>query len=152
MRIYLAASYSLAKVAALAARQRIADTRLANNIAARERSDKALKRWLATGERGLSSDAIAFATMLQEPATLHYPLDPDDLRRCILLIEAVPRAWKVGVKALSDASPHWCVLVQHWFEPESYLREETDKNLRGRASFTYRMMQDIFQAVEVESS
>lgn len=53
--------------------------------------EKKLLNWMLTGETGLSSKAMARAFMDLKGRTDH-PYDPDDLNRCLLLLDAVPEA------------------------------------------------------------
>ena len=78
--------------------------------------------WLATGERGLSSEAI-FSKMtginLDRNGTeaphvgRSHPCDPADLRRCRLLLEAVP-AFAARLEEMSEVSRPWTRLVAVW--------------------------------------
>ena len=69
--------------------------------------------WLALGERGMSSEAIAITTLGAYVTGWRaaWPLDPSDLRRCLLLIEQVPEARELGVDVLARRSPQWAALV-----------------------------------------
>lgn len=75
-------------------------------------SDAAVK-WLATGERGLSSD-VMFEVLTGEPRGLQssaHPHDPDDFRRCRLLLEQVP---ELQLDDMKQVSPQWANLVAVW--------------------------------------
>ena len=71
---------------------------------------------MASGERGLSSEAIAITTLgaYATGRTAAWPLDPSDLRRCLLLLEAVPEAREQGVGVLAKRSPQWAALADRW--------------------------------------
>ena len=63
--------------------------------------------WLAIGERGLSSEAIALTTLGLQPTgwRASWPLDPADLRRCLLLLEASsPETRENGLLVLAKRS------------------------------------------------
>lgn len=106
----------------------------------------ALMEWLACGERGISSETIAreilgFAHSRKWGPG--HPRDPDDLRRCYLLVKGVPptKAEWQRIAALSDG---WAALVPHWDELISLLEEELERPDR-RAPKTYARMQEILR-------
>ena len=74
--------------------------------------------WLKEGERGISSE-----TMFQEisgrkirfrqrPYQGH-PSDPDDFKRCYLLLKALPE-WKTQLDKMRTVSEVWNKLVDNW--------------------------------------
>ena len=83
-----------------------------------------LSRWFDGDHRGRSSDAIAL-TALTGIATMaqHHPHDPDDLSRCLLLLEGAPEARR-ALAMLARESPRWATLVENWEELEATLRRE----------------------------
>jgi hypothetical protein len=79
------------------------------------------RRWLAVGEHGMSSCAIFVKLtglphrMLSDERGFPHPLDPDDLRRCLLLLRAVPSlAPRIG--EMAACSPQWAALAGAWDE------------------------------------
>ena len=55
--------------------------------------EKKILNWFATGKVGVSSKAMACAAAgLEQDKTWfnNHPSDPDDLNRCLLLLEQVP--------------------------------------------------------------
>lgn len=105
--------------------------------------------WLATGERGLSSEAIAHhlagLPIKNNFGTTHHPVDPSDLRRCRLLLDAVPAlADRIG--EMANVSPAWAALVNAWGEICACFDDEVPE-WRGdgswRAPKTYALMQRI---------
>lgn len=73
----------------------------------------AFSRWYRGGERGVSSESIV--SHLTGGFRRHpneSPLDGDDLRRCLLLLEAVPEA-KAHFHLMADVSPEWAVIVEN---------------------------------------
>lgn len=73
-------------------------------------------KWLAHGERGVSSNAI-FSHLTGVDATgmsgFDVPWDPSDFRRCRLLLEQVPEiADRIG--EMRSVSPAWAGIVDHW--------------------------------------
>ena len=77
------------------------------------------------GEQGTSSLVIflhlsdprhrhkAFECGLDAKLTKQHPHDPDDLRRCYLLLEAIPE-WKPRLQELKSLSPVWAALIDKW--------------------------------------
>ncbi len=89
----------------------------------------ALDRWLRVGERGSSTDAIvAKLRMVRDISDLKaHPHDPDDLRRCLLLLEAVPDLVP-DFERMREVSPVWSALVDVW----PSLAAELERESRGR--------------------
>ncbi len=104
----------------------------------------ALLRWYAIGERGASSEAIA-RRLLRLPGRPHHPLDPADLRRCLLLLRRLP-AGSIG--RMRGASPEWTVLVDHWAELTRLLRADMKADPR-RAPTCYSRMCELLYPPEV---
>jgi len=100
--------------------------------------DKILN-WIGTGEVGLSSKAMALA-VVDMPNDGSHPHDPDDLQRCLLLLDRVPeiRGYMHKVAAISDT---WAKLVDQWDEIEQCLRDEMNKG--NQAPQTYKLMKSI---------
>lgn len=97
------------------------------------------------GERGTSSEYMWSVFMHHEngstilnPIGLYHPHDPDDFRRCVLLLEVVPE-WKEKLHLLKDASPVWTKLVENWPLFTELLQEQ----LRGKKNDLYKLMQEI---------
>ena len=106
--------------------------------------------WLAIGERGISSNAIALTTLGLHP-TGHdawWPLDPADLRRCLLLLEEVPEAREDGLLVLAKRCPKWAALVKVWDHLSETLRSEIGETLpsRGSAPRTYALIQEALDS------
>ena len=106
--------------------------------------------WLAVGERGISSNAIALTTLGLRP-TGHdagWPLDPADLRRCLLLLEAVPETRECGLLVLAKRCPRWAALARVWDRLSETLRSEIGESLppRGSAPRTYALMQEALDS------
>jgi hypothetical protein len=105
-----------------------------------------LIKWLAGGERGISSNTIV-EHLTGIPATRgwkSHPLDPDDLGRCRKLLdqcqELVPRFW--GVRELS---PQWMALVDRWYDLCAMMDDEAPdwRSGTGRCPKTYALMKDL---------
>lgn len=105
-----------------------------------------LVEWLAGGSRGISSN-----TMVQHLVGLpacrgaqSHPHDPDDLDRCLRLLEAVPLL-RVCLPWMSSCSPEWAALVEKWGEIEASHLEEVGLGWsKGcRAPKTYALMRSV---------
>ena len=72
-------------------------------------------KWLAHGDTGMSSESMAFWIAFDEPVDdLHaHPHDPDDLDRCLQLLEAAPEMRPLLGK-MASVSPVWAALVGQW--------------------------------------
>ena len=107
--------------------------------------------WLAIRERGLSSEAIALTTLGLEPTGYRasWPLDPADLRRCLLLLEAVTETREKGLLVLAKRCPRWAALVEVWDRLSETLRSEIGESLpqRGSAPRTYALMKEALGPV-----
>lgn len=84
--------------------------------------------WFCTGERGLSSEAMATCLAQMPPSPKPWaarasPLDIDDFRRCLLLLRAVPLA-RAHLPQCAALSPPWAALVAHWDTIERLYLEE----------------------------
>lgn len=117
--------------------------------------DDDLVIWLAGGERGISSNTIvehltglpALGRGWDRSGPCH-PHDPDDLRRCLLLLEAVP-AFKSRFYEMQGASKKWNALTVHIEELTRLMSEEVPnwKGYRatGSAPKTYARMKEIYK-------
>lgn len=109
-------------------------------------------KWLESGEHGLSSQSIF--TKLSglnimgnwSQWGLCTPSGPDDLRRCILLLDMVPE-WRERLFEMAVVSDKWAALARHWTELETLFNEECPHwrtNKYGwRAPQTYERMKEI---------
>lgn len=106
------------------------------------------QRWLETGERGVSSEAI-FSHLtglnLRRVSQMSTPHDPSDLRRCRLLLQAVPE-FKERFHEMRRLSETWAVLLDHWIELCKLFDEEAPDwatRHRQEAHRTYRRMKEL---------
>jgi hypothetical protein len=99
--------------------------------------------WLLTGSVGASAKAMACAALGKENDRSH-PQDPDDLNRCLLLLERVPEIRK-HMDKLADMSETWAKLVARWPEVEKTFLDEVGFNWskRSRAPKTYALMKKL---------
>ena len=91
-----------------------------------------MTKWLALGERGLSSNAIAMTTLGVDPSEHGWgcwPHDVGDLRRCLLLVEAVPETREKGLNVLAELYPQWAALAAIWDELDETMRDEIGEDL-----------------------
>lgn len=100
-------------------------------------------RWIASGRVGLSSKAMAMAACGVE-CDKNYPLDPDDLNRCLLMLEAAPEVRDCFDK-IAIMSPIWGRLIRRWDEIEASFLDEAWLNWRkgNDAPRTYDLMQHV---------
>lgn len=87
---------------------------------------ESVARWIASGERGTSSETIV-AHLYGLPITgrwgYSHPHDPDDLRRCMLLLQASPETF-ARFQEMRSVSPEWRRLVDCWNDLDRLFREE----------------------------
>jgi hypothetical protein len=84
-------------------------------------ASEAATRWLANGERGMSSEAMfchltGIKCTRRSPsrdARTAHPYDPADLRRCRLLLEQVPELQGLLPKMAKLSGP-WARLIRDW--------------------------------------
>lgn len=111
---------------------------------------KPITQWLANGDRGISSNAIVHhltgvpCVRYGKPGNDH-PHDPDDLTRCVKLLERCPElAPRVG--EMATRSPEWAALAGQWDELVEMLDFEVPGWRNGRhgtASATYKRMREL---------
>ena len=87
---------------------------------------------------------IAAAALGGVASNPHYPRDPADLRRCLLLLRDVPQA-ALGLQRLAQASRVWGRLYAKWAALVETLKLEIGEDLpaRGMAPKTYDMMRSV---------
>jgi hypothetical protein len=96
--------------------------------------------WLAKGQTGLSSLTMAHWLAFAQPYhRSSHPYDPDDLRRCLLLLDAAPLL-RPELHLMAEVSTKWAALVARWDDLETLLRSELPS---GRAPLTYELMQKV---------
>jgi len=82
--------------------------------------------WLATGQVGASSKAMAFQ-VLGLPNNKSFPWDAPDFNRCLLFLDAVPEA-RDHMDKIADISPVWQRFVNSWDEIEACFLDEVGLN------------------------
>ena len=110
--------------------------------------------WLAYGERGASSNTLfKYATGVNACGDYRdsYPHNPDDLRRCRLLLEKSPRL-RDTMHQVANAGPQWMMLLAHWDAVCGTMDAECPKWREGKggAPATYKLMKQLFETVEAK--
>jgi hypothetical protein len=108
--------------------------------------DADLVTWLASGERGISSNSIVQYCCQIDCGVrrIDIPYDPDDLRRCRLLLEAVPCVnQRFGL--METASTVWERYVRNWEKLCRIMDDEAPEWRRGIGTchLTYAEMRTI---------
>jgi hypothetical protein len=81
--------------------------------------------WLDNGERGISSETMfqcLSGKIISNDKGCH-PHDPDDFKRCYMLLKAIPE-WKDDLHKLKDLSIEWSNLVDNWDKLTEMLEEQ----------------------------
>ena len=100
------------------------------------------KKWLKQGEHGISSKTIYSVLSgqpLLSPSRYSHPLDPDDFRRCYLLLKFVP-SWRARISEMSIVSPVWAALAENWDKLSDMIEAGMKK---GKAPEMYDFMQSL---------
>jgi hypothetical protein len=105
--------------------------------------------WFAHGERGISSEAMACAVADIKPIEKwvkygNHPLDPDDFKRCVKFLDAVPEA-RQHMNKVAALSNVWARLIEHWDELEALFREEYQTNSAPRL---YKRMPRLYERMK----
>ena len=110
----------------------------------------AITDWLAHGERDKPSEAIAFTALEKRAVNPHHlPMDPSDLRRCLLLLERMPEAAGT-LEILAGEDWRWERLASIWDDLAATCIRESGGDLHqtapgATAPETYRMMQEVLE-------
>ena len=72
--------------------------------------------WILNGRVGMSAKAIyCHMTGNADKDRWNHPHDPDDLNRCLLLLDLIPE-WKERMPEMKSRSPAWAGLAANWAE------------------------------------
>lgn len=110
-----------------------------------------LMRWLASGERGISSNTmVTHLTGINVRGCYGFrnePSDPDDLARCRKLLEQVPELQPLFTRMATCSGP-WSELVANWQELCDLMDSESPswREGRGSAPKVYKRMQELIDA------
>lgn len=115
----------------------VSEKRHADYLAATHLELHKVAQWLRTGERGKSSNAMCKRFFgVPVDAESEHPHDPDDLRRCLLFLDAAAAHDKVDLMA--DVSPQWAGLVACWGDLLAIFKDE---RAAGKSALkTYALM------------
>lgn len=100
--------------------------------------------WILSRDTGLSSEAIwghmMGGTEIRYESWCH-PHDPDDLGRCLRLLEKIPE-WKPRVPEMAARSEAWAALVPEWDALARSMADEVGINWEKKRSAprTYELM------------
>lgn len=105
--------------------------------------------WLATGHRGISSEAIvSYLTGVPigtgrpgRGGDGSVPYDPSDFNRCHQLLTRCPEL-KAELHRMADLGPIWAALVENWDKLTRLYLAEVGQ-CTGRAPRTYRIMREM---------
>jgi hypothetical protein len=96
--------------------------------------------WLVNGERGMSSETMYYYfTGVRIGKRETHPCDPDDFRRCYLLLKAVPQ-WKTQLHKLKVGGKIWSNLVDNWGKLTEMLEEQMKTR---KANGMFEFMQSL---------
>lgn len=132
------------------------ELREAGEIVAMQRERKAnpelsqaAVRWLASGERGVSSNTI-FQWLTGIDALsgerMYHPYDPTDFRRCRLLLEQVPEL-QPHFYRMREVSQQWSNLVDQWGAICAAMDEEVPDWRDGRGGIAKKTYDLIKAAI-----
>lgn len=80
-------------------------------------TQKQVINWLATGRVGSSSKCMAMWLAFQKRTEISWPHDPDDLDRCLKLLDKAP-GLRPLIPKMAELSPQWAALAPRWTEVE----------------------------------
>ena len=95
--------------------------------------------WMRYGEVGTSSETIWSVLSGHPIRDPGLPGDPDDFRRCHLLLEALPW-WRGRLPEVAVVYPEWGPMVREWPRMTELFLEELPT---GRAPRLYELMQKL---------
>jgi hypothetical protein len=81
------------------------------------------RNWRQNGRVGLSSKVICDHMQGRSVAVHHYPSDPDDLNRCLLLLDLIPE-WRPRIREMANYSREWSSIALNLDALESEFLEE----------------------------
>ena len=107
-------------------------------------------QWLATGEKGISSEAIAFkmAGVVPGRSWSTHPYDPSDFKQCLKLVNFIPEI-RSRLDEMRSISREWNAIIEHWKEIEECFMGEvaewlTAEHSDKRAHKTYELMRKVY--------
>lgn len=119
----------------------VSEKRQADYLAASKIGLLDVASWLRDGERGSSSNAMCKRIFgIPADAGASHPHDPDDLRRCLLFLDATEAHDKIAF--MLDVSEQWGRLVASWGELVALFEDEIAGGSKS-APATYALMKKI---------
>lgn len=102
--------------------------------------------WLRDGEVGLSSRTIYDHMLGLKSQDSSYPHDPDDLNRCLLLLDLIPE-WATRMGEMAFHGKEWKALSERWNEISECFIEEAGLGWAKskRAPKTYALMKELLK-------
>lgn len=105
--------------------------------------------WAVTGETGMSSKCIAAVMLGVTPECNASPSDPDDFKRCLKLVRAVP-AIRDQLWRMNTLGPEWAAIILNWDKIEKQLLEDAPECLEDCCWFysarnTFDLMKRILK-------
>lgn len=109
-----------------------------------EQLSPAAAEWWAIGKHGMSSEAMFYRFTGVGKQSKSAPSDPDDFKRCRLLLEQVPEFIPL-LPNMAVVSTVWAALVAHWDDLVTLMDSEVPdwREGRGNAPKTYQLMKSI---------
>ena len=112
--------------------------------------------WLANGEVGISSKAMAmwltFGKRTKDAFGAH-PHDPDDMDRCLKLLHRAP-GLRERLPKMAGLNQVWAALVARWDEIEAMQMDEIGLNWvkATRAPKTYALMREVIDGARKQAA
>tara|TARA_R110000851_G_scaffold100026_4_gene215447 strand:+ start:130 stop:474 length:345 start_codon:yes stop_codon:yes gene_type:complete len=111
--------------------------------------EKKILVWIASGETGVSSKAMAFAAVgIENKGSFgnHAPSDPADFNRCLKLVKEIPEI-ENHFDTIADLSDDWELLIDRWEEVEKCFLDEVgfDWCNARKAPKTYALMKEVMK-------
>ena len=106
--------------------------------------------WILNGRVGMSAKAIyCHMTGNADKDRWNYPHDPDDLNRCLLLLDLIPE-WKPRMIEMAQRGPAWKGLAENWQNIATIFVDEVglDWCKASSAPKTYDLMKEAIGANE----
>jgi len=99
--------------------------------------------WAVGRDTGSSSNALcAFLSGVRPKGHIDYPVDGDDLGRCMRLLDLIPE-WKPRIGEMKAANPQWAALADNWDELTKLHKAENYEA-------TYKKMKAILRGPEAK--
>lgn len=111
--------------------------------------EREILNWMANGDTGVSSRAMAFCAVdiCNDRSTFgsSAPSDPDDFNRCLKLVIEIPEI-KEHFGKISELNAGWSLIIPRWDEVEKSFLDEVgiDWCKSSSGPKTYKLMKDIY--------